>query len=307
MRPVSLLHENPVMNSLPQPPTPPPIAELTPEARAALEDRKRKRLNDSVLYLELGKMVKKHTPVQAENDREDLVQIALERAWKCTHLPDDDQGCLEYTCGIAKRVAKQWRKGAVARAAKRGASFDEDRGDHSAAGRSTLEESIAAREHLARLMGMVKKSEQRALAWLLRNVAGESYYEIAGDEGLPYWNVYKATERLSARFKNLVLLLFGLLACSYVFLNQDRMIRHDLTTAPLPVAASPSPSAAAERRAELLRAQELREEADLAFQRSDWAETLRLLDEAIQLDSHEDDAARRERSVARDELGKPAP
>jgi DNA-directed RNA polymerase specialized sigma24 family protein len=247
--------------------------------------------------------VKKHTPPAAKNDREDLVQVALERAWKCTHLPDDDLGCIQYTCGIAKRVAKQWRRNEIKRSEVGGEAFDENLDVHSNASRSSssLEQAIADREHLARLQGEVKKSEERALAWMLRNAAGESYYAIAGEEGVPYPTVYAAAQRLSKRFKQIVVLLFGLSTFGYIFYSQGVMVPRDNVTHPNDqpyVEARPASGTPAAQ------AFDLRKEAELAFARSDWKETLRLLSEAEALDPNGDNTPKiqRERHAAQQAL-----
>jgi DNA-directed RNA polymerase specialized sigma24 family protein len=152
-----------------------------------------------------------------------------------------------------------------------------------------------ARYRLGDVSGFVEKNPglQRAAAWMFRSLAGESFREIAKEEGTSENAVYTAVSRLRAVLRKaahdgLIVLMVALLL-GILFKHMRHRPKDDLgipSPKPAPTAVAPSPQPTAPPQAQ---ADELRQRAQEACDAKRWDACLGDLDAASQLDPKGDE------------------
>jgi hypothetical protein len=152
-----------------------------------------------------------------------------------------------------------------------------------------------ARYRLRDVGGFVEKNRAlwRAAGWMFRSLAGESFREIAEDEGTSENAVYTAVSRLRATLRKaahdgLVVLMVALFL-GLLFKHMRHRPKDDLgipSPKPAPTAVAPSPEPTAPPQAQ---ADELRQRAQDACDAKRWETCLRDLDAASDLDPNGDE------------------
>jgi DNA-directed RNA polymerase specialized sigma24 family protein len=305
------------------PPATPPAPASTPAVEpppALLAHLQSKQVFDRLL----GTVLSKRVP---RRHAEDIVQQSLLEAWRARHTwgpaVDDVDKLLSTIVGcnvkdhqkawFRSRLAKRPDDDAPARDPKTDAET-EYRGSASGDGEGDDEGDVPpvdvssalhpvpvappdddARFQLRNVSGFLEKSpgHRRAAAWMFRNIAGESFGDIAASAGTSENAVCVAVSKLRAALRQaakdgllvLVLALFlGALLKHMHHRPKDDMGIPSPKPSPTVVAPSPPPTPQAQ-------AEELRSRAAEACEAKQWEACLGDLDSASRLDPDGDDSA----------------
>ncbi|MGD0529662.1 MAG: hypothetical protein ABSE49_31285 [Polyangiaceae bacterium] len=304
---------------IPPPAAPPAPAPSAVEPPAALLAHLQ---SNRVFHRLLGIVLSKRVP---RRHAEDIVQQSLVEAWRARHtwgpaVDDVDKLLSTIVACNVKDHQKAWFRSRLAKpddAPARDPKTDaetEYRGTASGDGEGGDDGDVPpvdvssalhpvpvappdddARYQLRNVSGFVEKSPglRRAASWMFRNIAGESYGDIAASEGTSENAVCVAVSKLRAALRQaakdgLIVLVLALFL-SALLRHAHHRPKDDMgipSPKPSPTVVAPSPPPTPEAQAE-----DLRSRAAEACEAKQWEACLGDLDSASRLDPDGDDAA----------------
>ena len=236
---------------------------------------------------------------------EDLISETLTRACANRFLPDHDECCRQYVCGMARRVAIDFLRERNGRREESKEPFNERAAN---APRVDGSARVEARVTLEQAAQRLTPAKRKVIPWLLRHAAGESYATIAGEEGLDYKTVWDAAESVRAELHRImsrgvtlmVMVLIAWIAAKRVVMpepNVAGIFSHPPKVQPAPkpeTSAVPQPQGQVQAPSptnESVSPQTIRTQALQACGQHRWGECLDGLDQAAQLDPEGDESA----------------
>jgi hypothetical protein len=185
---------------------------LTVATETATE-RRRRRLGDPSLHEAVLKVLSRARI--AKEERQGLLSETICRALACALVPDEDVLCRQFVCGMARNVAREYRRDRMRR--REQLSFEE-----SASEAPRVESRIDERLTILGIVDDAEPGDRRAYTWWARTILfGHTCAEIAGEEGIGYSTVCRTVERArqrlergvhtSAVFAIMIVFLYGVL------------------------------------------------------------------------------------------------
>jgi len=217
----------------------------------------------------LERFVRRRVP---DSEVDDVVQTVLCDALASDNIPDDDEQLRKWVIGIGRhKVADFHRQGGRGRKVELPAEL------------GAAEEAHSAREWMewAEQQTEGDSEAQRTLDWMAREGGGEKLAHIAADEKVPATQIRQRVSRMrrfmrqrwAAELSAVAAIVAAVLVAWY-WLRRPQPTAEVLPT-PVPEIKVPE---------ELLRAQQLREDAFDACVRQEWRQCLERFDEAARLD-----------------------